>query len=315
MTAQPARRHTCPGAHGGITPEQCAAKGCCFSDIHCNISCPWCFTPEQEYGPNQFHNDADHIVFVKESDPLVPWYIQGWWGHPPATLRNRCSTGSPDNCFCHCEIVNDSSVFPHKLHLPYDFLTNRSDGCAGNNGLAMLQPDNVTVIQTQPAYRCQHGGPLLSKSGADSHVGCPQPHPLTVDITSGGPETALGAHGGSGVLAVEPPQIVVVTAVSPSMQLCSVLVTHLKSATVWPGLSALGGVIRLHEIPAEAPPIRHALKIELFAHEYYFGGGASRRELQKPTTANGGRTQYLWPATGSDAYRLRNINVLIKTLD
>lgn len=130
----------------------------------------------------------------------------------------------------------------------------------------MLQPDNKTVIQTQPAYRCTPGGPLLSKSGANPHVGCPQPHPLTVDITSDGPETALGAHGGS-------------------------------------GLSAVGGVIRLHEIPAEAPPIRHALKLELYAHQYYYGGGASKKtKLQQPSVANGGRTQYVWPATGSDGY-------------
>jgi hypothetical protein len=59
------------------------------------------------------------------------------------------------------------------------------------------------------------------------------------------PETALGAHGGS-------------------------------------GLSALGGVIRLHEIGPDAPPIRHALKLELFAHQYYYGGGKEKRKLQKP---------------------------------
>ena len=91
-----------------------------------------------------------------------------------------------------------------------------------------------------------------------------QPHPLTVDITSSGPETALGAHGGS-------------------------------------GLSAIGGTIRLHEIEPDAPPIAHALKLELFARQYYFGGGASRRKLQPPSASNGGRTQYVWPATGSDA--------------
>jgi hypothetical protein len=48
-------------------------------------------------------------------------------------------------------------------------------------------------------------------------------------------------------------------------------------------------------------PIRHALKLELFAHQYYYGG-PSARQLNPPTEANGGRTQYVWPATGSDAY-------------
>ncbi len=261
MTAHPERRHTCPGAYGGITAEQCAAFGCCFSDIHCNVSCPWCFTPHQQFGPRQFHNDADHFVAVEATDPEVTWFVQGWWG-TGAPKDLKC-TPTVANCFCHCEVVGPA--FPHKLRLPHEFLTNRSDGCAGNNGLAMLQPDNHTVIQTQPAYRCTKGGPLLSKSGANSSIGCPQPHPLTVDITSSGPETALGAHGGS-------------------------------------GLSALGGVIRLHEIGPNAPPIRHALKLELFAHQYYYGGGEDRRKLQPPTPANGGRTQYVWPATGSDAY-------------
>jgi hypothetical protein len=36
--------------------------------------------------------------------------------------------------------------------------------------------------------------------------------------------------------------------------------------------------------------------------QYYYGGGASKRKLQHPSAANGGRTQYIWPATGSDAY-------------
>ena len=92
---------------------------------------------------------------------------------------------------------------------------------------------------------------------------------LTVDITSsaneGANSTALGAHGGS-------------------------------------GLSALGGVIRLHEIGPDAPPISHAIKLELFANQYYYGGGPQKRKLQPPSPSNGGRTQYVWPATGSDAY-------------
>ena len=64
------------------------------------------------------------------------------------------------------------------------------------------------------------------------------------------------------------------------------------------GLSAFGVSIRLHEIEPDAPPIRHAIKLELFAHAYYYGGPVS---LNPHTAANGGRTQYVWPATGSDA--------------
>lgn len=88
--------------------------------------------------------------------------------------------------------------------------------------------------------------------------GCPQTFPNVTDITGDG---ALGAHGGS-------------------------------------GLSAVGGTIRLGELLPDAPPVPHALKLELYAHQYYYGG----RQLNPPTAANGGRTQYRWPATGSDSY-------------
>jgi hypothetical protein len=178
MTAHPAQRHTCPGAHGGITAAQCAAKGCCFSSVHCGVPCPWCFTPQQEFGPLQFHNDNDYIISVVATDPLVTWFQQGWWGSGP---KGTCTTPSLSNCNCHCDALPAAVPFPRQLHLPADFLTTQGDGCSGNNALAMLQPDNITVIQTQPAYRCKVGGPLLSQSNGT--IGCPQPHPLTVDIT------------------------------------------------------------------------------------------------------------------------------------
>jgi hypothetical protein len=64
------------------------------------------------------------------------------------------------------------------------------------------------------------------------------------------------------------------------------------------GLSAFGGMLRLGELLPTAPPIRHAIKLELYAHQYYFGGA----DLNPKTPSNGGRTQYVWPATGSDGY-------------
>ena len=82
-------------------------------------------------------------------------------------------------------------------------------------------------FQTQPALRCDPGGPMFSLTNGTgpNGVGGPQTYPLTVDITSSlntgvnsSLNTALGAHGGS-------------------------------------GLSALGGVIRLHEVaPADGAP-------------------------------------------------------------
>jgi hypothetical protein len=52
--------------------------------------------------------------------------------------------------------------------------------------------------------------------------------------------------------------------------------------------------------PNTEGPIQHALKLELFAHHYYYGGRPHR--LQPASASNGGRTQYVWPATGSDGY-------------
>ena len=89
------------------------------------------------------------------------------------------------------------------------------------------------------------------------HQGCPQAFPWNLSIRGDG---NLGAHGGS-------------------------------------GLSALGGSIRSGELFEEAPPISHALKIELWSHAWYYG----QAPLQPATAANGGRVQYHWPATGSDS--------------
>eukprot|EP00039_Didymoeca_costata_P021275 m.343997 g.343997 ORF g.343997 m.343997 type:complete len:437 (+) comp23660_c0_seq1:149-1459(+) len=88
--------------------------------------------------------------------------------------------------------------------------------------------------------------------------GCPNPYPEYESIKGDG---ILGAHGGS-------------------------------------GLSAIGGMIRVAEMLPNSPPIPHAIKIELFAHQYYYGG----HRLNPPNPTNGGRTQYVWPAIGSDGY-------------
>ena len=61
------------------------------------------------------------------------------------------------------------------------------------------------------------------------------------------------------------------------------------------GLSSVGGSVRLGELLPGSPPIAHALKIEL-ANWWYYGGA----QLNPKTPANGGRDQYVWPATGSN---------------
>jgi hypothetical protein len=52
------------------------------------------------------------------------------------------------------------------------------------------------------------------------------------------------------------------------------------------GLSSIGGTIRLGELLPDAPPIRHALKLQLYARDYYYN--------QRPG--------YVWPALGCDGY-------------
>jgi hypothetical protein len=80
------------------------------------------------------------------------------------------------------------------------------------------------------------------------HTGAPQPFPWHVDILGDG---NLGAHGGS-------------------------------------GLSSFGGTIRQGELLPGAAPISHALKLELWAHAYYYYNWTSRNYS----------SCYTWPAVG-----------------
>jgi hypothetical protein len=52
------------------------------------------------------------------------------------------------------------------------------------------------------------------------------------------------------------------------------------------GLSSIGGIIRLGELLSDAPPIQHALKLQLFASNYSY--------RQPPG--------YVWPALNCDIY-------------
>jgi hypothetical protein len=84
------------------------------------------------------------------------------------------------------------------------------------------------------------------------HTGAPQPFPWEIDILGDG---ALGAHGGS-------------------------------------GLSSFGGAVRLGELLPGAAPIAHALKLELWAHAYYFYNWSSSEYA----------SCFTWPAVGCDSY-------------
>ena len=175
--------------------------------------------------PAEFHNDQDWLILSRATDPLVDWVDDS--GHFPGM------------CSAHGKIA------PEQVPLPKTLVT---DCVANNNGAGVLLPDNRTLVQMQPLYIPEAGGPLI----AWYHTGAPQPFPWQVDILGDG---ALGAHGGS-------------------------------------GLSSFGGSIRLGELLPGAPPIRHALKLELWAHAYYYFNWSSRAYS----------SCFTWPAVGCDSY-------------
>eukprot|EP00756_Hemistasia_phaeocysticola_P054685 Hpha_TRINITY_DN30597_c0_g1::TRINITY_DN30597_c0_g1_i1::g.193617::m.193617 len=195
-----------------------------------------------------FHNDQDFFLRVSDADPLTDWKNQGDWGgddhcHETGPVVGRIPFPRNWTSASDC----DGQTDPLKCRsLP---------GQPNNNAMGVLLPDNVTIVQMQPLYRCAFGSPLLARWG-NATDGCPQQFPNTTSILGDG---NLGSHGGS-------------------------------------GLSGVGGTIRRGELLPSSGPIRHALKLEL-QHQWYYGA----KPLQPSSAYNGGRGQYVWPATGSDS--------------
>eukprot|EP01047_Picozoa_sp_COSAG01_P002612 COSAG01_NODE_70_length_28755_cov_34.709067_11_plen_440_part_00 len=223
------------------------------------------FDPEDPRGiPDNFHNDQDFLLRVSTSDPVTHWINQGDWGADDhCTIQNHSHSGEPCGVADGARQLDGCTAY---IRFPRDW-TSASDcdssgthcrsapSQSNNNAMALLMPDNETVVQMQPAYRCSvYPAPLLARWG-NSTDGGPQQFPNTTSIFGDG---TLGAHGGS-------------------------------------GLSSIGGSIRLGELLPSTKPIGHALKIEL-ANFWYFGAA----QLQPPTGYNGERTQYVWPAIGSN---------------
>ena len=108
--------------------------------------------------PTSFHNDQDFFLRVTSDDPLTDWVNQGDWG-------------GDNHCHVHGQIVS-------QINFPFNW-TSASDGGRSapgqpnNNAMAVLLPDNETIVQMQPVYRCEPGGPLLARFGNDTD-GCPQ---------------------------------------------------------------------------------------------------------------------------------------------
>eukprot|EP00911_Craspedida_sp_UC1_P001645 UC1_evm4s1245 len=108
---------------------------------------------------------------------------------------------------------------------------------AGNHGAAFSY-NRTHVVQMQPVYRCAPGAPVLALWKPSHLAPCP-PDPPDRFLTSLWGTGTYGAHGGS-------------------------------------GLSVLGGLVRRGELNRSAPPIAHALSIELFAHRWYYCGSNRR---------------------------------------
>lgn len=168
----PGRRTQCPGTSGLTPAEKCESLGCCY-DVTSPKDAPACFEPAGVgVYPTQIHNDADWVVSASADDPMTPWMSQGSWG-------------GGDNC---------AVTGPLATHVPFpaDVVTG---GHEENNAMGLLLPDNETLIQAQPFYRCGAGSPVL----AQYQSGCPVPFPWVTSILGDG---AWGAHGGSGLSAV-----------------------------------------------------------------------------------------------------------------
>jgi hypothetical protein len=216
--------------------------------------------------PSSFHNDQDFIVRTLQDDPYTDWYNQGDWDNEDH-CKAQTKPGGGKPCSDKSTLC-DGCV--SRIRLPHSW-TSASD-CDGeakpdgsncrskpnqknNNAMAILLPDNVTLLQLQPAYRCGFDTPLFARWG-NATDGAPQRFPNVTSIMG---EGLFGAHGGS-------------------------------------GLSSIGGSIRLGELLPHTGPIKHALKIEINNFWYY-----GLKRLNPSTAFNGGRTQYVWPATGSNS--------------
>jgi hypothetical protein len=161
--------------------------------------------------PRSFHNDNDLLVRTRVSDPQVEWVNQGDWSYHAGggcALQNRSRTGHP----CSSNDTQKMDGCATKIRLPYRWITatdcdgppeNNASNCRkkgdhGNNAMAVLLPDNVTLVQMQPAFRCEFGAPLFARWG-NSTDGGPQNFPNETSILGLG---TYGAHGGSGLSSI-----------------------------------------------------------------------------------------------------------------
>ena len=137
--------------------------------------------------PDSFRPDTDHFISTSAADPQVPFVYQGWWGSDDARWGGKCGR---DHC-CLEGNVTGTLPFPHdRVVSPAG-----SPTFGDNNAAALLLPDNVTLVQFQPLYRCVAGGPLTSLTYTMHQ---PWSNVSILDAVN----ASYGAHGGSGLSSI-----------------------------------------------------------------------------------------------------------------
>lgn len=96
---------------------------------------------EPKYG---MFADDDYYIVTTATDPVFPWYSQGWWGQPGGEA--------------HC-VIQSNAQLVGKLAWPGNYTVT---AFGNNNAAAILQPDGDTLVLTQPLYRCNASSPILS---------------------------------------------------------------------------------------------------------------------------------------------------------
>eukprot|EP00041_Stephanoeca_diplocostata_P013929 m.249357 g.249357 ORF g.249357 m.249357 type:complete len:439 (+) comp19518_c0_seq2:252-1568(+) len=122
------------------------------------------------------------------------------------------------------------------------------------NNEGTVKLNETHVLQLQPVYRCGTTSTSPLLAMWPNFMRYPENHRILDVRTSNG---TYGCHGGS-------------------------------------GLSGFGGSIRKGELNASAPPIQHAIKIELYAYNWYYCGSRTNRS-----------SCFRWPASSADGYALK----------
>eukprot|EP01049_Picozoa_sp_SAG25_P002079 SAG25_NODE_103_length_15482_cov_9.187415_9_plen_550_part_00 len=269
--------HSLNGTHCGVcgtalpaktmAPRQCYTKeGAQFSNASdWKSASSWSNTI-----PGFFSVDTDHFIVTTAADPLTVWYNQGFITPQGSCVRNNCGTQPPgltcntarNNCsyLCSGELVG-TLPFPHSWTTPW----------LGNGAAAVLLPDNETLVQMQPLVRCAPGSPIFA-----------------LDWRNFIPATGSACEDSPGAANRSPLPL-------PGLPTSN---TSILSEGTWGGhggtrLSAIGGTIRRGELLPGAPPIPHAIKLELFGKLYYWAGNATA-----------GNECYRWPALNCDCWSI-----------